>query len=152
MVSEKGSPVLKTSDALKLALERGEDLVEVVAEAKPPVVKIVVFKKFLFDEKRKTTESRKKAKVKKQSTKEFRFGPFIAEHDLQIRIDRARELLENGDKVKITVEFKGREMSRQDFGREKMAMFIKEVGNLGETEWGPEQKGRYLSALLKPKK
>ncbi|MFH1896346.1 MAG: translation initiation factor IF-3 [bacterium] len=152
LVSEKESEVMATNEALKKALGQGLDLVEIVPNARPPVVKIVDFKKFLFDEKRKTTEARKKAKVKKQATKEFRFGPFIGDHDLEMRIVRARGFLENGDKVKITVEFKGREMTRKDFGKEKMNKVIKELENVGEIEWGPEQKGRYLSALLKPKK
>lgn len=143
---------MATNEALKKALGQGLDLVEIVPNARPPVVKIVDFKKFLFDEKRKTTEARKKAKVKKQATKEFRFGPFIGDHDLEMRIVRTRGFLENGDKVKITVEFKGREMTRKDFGKEKMNKVIKELENVGEIEWGPEQKGRYLSALLKPKK
>jgi len=152
LVSEKSSDVLDTSVALKKAQDEGLDLVEVVSNTKPPVVKIVDFKKFLFDEKRKKKKALKKSKVKKQDTKEFRFGPFIGEHDLQIRINRAQNFLEEGNKVKITVEFKGREMTRKDFGREKMNKFIKELNKLSAVERGPEQKGRFLSALLSPKK
>lgn len=152
LVTESGSEIMPTSKALDMANENSLDLVEVVANAHPPVVKIIDFKKFLFDEKRKLTESKKKAKVKKQDTKEFRFGPFIGEHDLQIRINRAHGFLENGDKVKLTVEYKGREVSRTDFGQEKIQRVIKELESVAEVEWGPEQKGRYLSTLLKPKK
>jgi translation initiation factor IF-3 len=152
VVSEKGSEVLDTPKALIRAKEAGLDLVEVVPNAKPPVVKIVDFKKFLFDQKRKLTESKKKARVKKQQTKELRFGPFISKNDLDFRIRRANEFLKNGDKVKITVQFRGREITRKEFGQEKVQNFIKGIEDTGVVEWGPAQKGRFLSALVKPRK
>lgn len=152
LVGDTGSDVLSSSEALKKAKEEGQDLVEIVPEAKPPVVKIIDFKKFLFEEKRKETEAKKKARVKKQDTKELRMGPFISDNDLEFRIRRAKEFMEAGDKVKITVEFKGREITRKEFGQDKMNRFLQGVSAQSETEWGPEQKGRFLSAMVKPKK
>lgn len=152
LVGDTGSDVLSSNEALKRAKEEGQDLVEIVPEAKPPVVKIIDFKKFLFEEKRKETEAKKKARVKKQDTKELRMGPFISDNDLEFRIRRAKEFMEAGDKVKITVEFKGREITRKEFGQDKMNRFLQGVAAQSETEWGPEQKGRFLSAMVKPKK
>jgi translation initiation factor IF-3 len=152
VVSDTGSEVFKTTEALIKAREAGLDLVEVVPEATPPIAKIVDFKKFLFDQKKKKEVSKKKARVKKQETKEFRFGPFIGQNDLDFRINRAIDFLNQGDKVKVTIQFHGREITKKEFGKEKIEMFIKGVGENGEVESGPELRGMFLSILIKPRK
>lgn len=151
-MGDAGSEVLKSQEAIARAKEKGLDLVEIVPDAKPPVCKIVDYKKFLYEEKRKKSGSAKKGRVKKQETKEFRFGPYISENDLQIRINRSLEFLELGDKVKVTVQFHGREITHPEFGQEKIAKFIKAVEEKGEVENPPERRGMYLSALIKPRK
>jgi translation initiation factor IF-3 len=140
---------MKTDEALQLAREQNLDLVEVAPEARPPVVRILNFKKYQFAKKQEQRQSKKKTKT--AETKEFRFGPSIGPNDLKIRIDRAREFLREGDKVKITVQFKGREQSHPEIGFAKVNEVIKALADICTIVNGPERKGRFIYTTLEPK-
>jgi len=138
---------MAAADALKLAREQNLDLVEVADKARPPVVRILNFKKYQFERKRQG----KKGKAKTTGTKELRFGPNIGPNDLKIRIERAREFLETGDKVKLTVQFKGRENSHPEIGFEKVEAMVKALADTSTVTHGPERKGRFIYTVLEPK-
>lgn len=126
------------------------DLVAVSLQANPPVTKIVEFSKFLYDQKQK--EKRARQNTKEVDVKELRFGPNIGDHDLDIRANRAKEFLGNGDKVKINVQFRGRMITHQDVGRTKVMKLLAELQDVADIERGPYQEGRSLLVLLQPKR
>lgn len=138
---------MKTSEALKLAREQNLDLVEVAPNTQPPVVRILDFKKYQFERK----QQGKKGKAKASGTKELRFGPNIGPNDLQIRIGRAREFLSDGNKVKLTVQFKGREISHPEIGFDKIGKIIKALSNVAKVSQEPKRKGRFIHAVLGPR-
>ncbi len=137
---------MPTDKALKLAREQNLDLVEVAAKAKPPVVRILNLKKYQFEKK----QQGKKGKAKTTGTKELRFGPNIGPNDLQTRINRAKEFLRAGDKVKLTVQFKGREVTHPELGFEKIEKMIKVLADSSTITHGPERKGRFIYTVLEP--
>ncbi len=123
--------VMPIGDALKLSLEQGIDLVEIAQQAQPPVVKLIDYRKFLYQEKKKKQEEKKNAHV--TETKQIRFGPFIDDHDLGIKIERAREFIAEGDKVKFIIKFQGRAITKQDLGRiilDKVAVKMDDVAKV----------------------
>ncbi len=137
---------MSSLEALKLAQERGLDLVEVAGKARPPVVRLLDFKKYSFAKKRQ--ESASKRKTKTTGTKELRFGPNIGPNDLQTRIERAREFLGEGNKVKLTVQFKGREVTHPEIGFEKINGMIKALADVSKVEQTPKKDGRFIYAML----
>lgn len=142
--------VLKTADAIKMALEQGLDLVEVAGTATPPVAKIVDFKKFKYEEaKRERVAKRKTHEI---STKEIWLGPLIGSHDLDNRLRRAIEFLETGDRVKLTVKFSGREMAHQEFGHQVLAKAKEILNEKGVADGTPRMLGRNLSLSFSPVK
>lgn len=138
---------MSSLEALGLAQEKGLDLVEVAPCARPPVVRILDFKKYQFERKRQG----RKGKAKVTGTKELRFGPSIGPNDLQIRAARAKEFLSEGNKVKLTVQFKGREISHPEIGFEKIKEVIKLLSDSAKVEQEPIRKGRFINAVLGPK-
>lgn len=147
MIDGKDNPILPINEALRKAREAGQTLVEVSDKANPPVVKIVDFKKFLYEQKRK----KQTGKVKKSVLKELRLGPNIGENDLSLRIKRAREFLENNHQVKITVAFRGREITHLDIGLEKLKKVIAALQKEGKQEGEFKKLGKFLSAILVPR-
>jgi len=135
--------VLKTQDALKLAEEKGLDLVIISEGANPPVAKILEFNKYLYDERKKASAS--KAKSKKSELKEFRFGPTIDKGDLDTRISRALKFLEGGDRVKISIKLMGREQDFPQIGYEKITKFTEGVAEKGKPESPAKRIGNILS-------
>jgi translation initiation factor IF-3 len=152
VIDENGEQlgVLPLAEAVKRAQDQGLDLVAVSLQANPPVTKIVEYAKFLYDQKQR--EKRVKQHTKEVDLKELRFGPNIGDHDLEVRINRAKEFLGNGDKVKINVQFKGRMITHQDVGRTKVQKMLVELQDDADIERGPYQEGRSLYVLLQPKK
>ena len=106
--------ILSKFEALSKARELGLDLVEIAPNAKPPVAKIIDFKKFLYQEEKKKKEEKKKSK--RSETKELRLGPFMNEHDLMVVLRKARGFLGDGNKVKFVVKFAGRQITHPEFG------------------------------------
>ena len=137
------------AEALKKARDQGLDLVEVAADAKPPVVRILDFKKYKFAKKRQQSASKKKTKT--TGTKELRFKPSIGPNDLQIRIDRAREFLSEGNKVKLTIQFRGRQVTHPEIGFEKINGMIKALADAAKVEQPPKKKGKFIHATLGPR-
>ena len=142
--------VLSRFEALQKARELGVDLVEVAPMANPPVVRLIDFKKFLYQESKKKNEEKKRSKV--SETKEIRLGPFMSDHDLNTMIRRGTEFLENNDKVRLIVKFMGRQIAHPEFGKEIMQKVILALGNLSKLEREPHFEGKQLIAILSPER
>jgi len=139
---------MPTSEALFKARKKNLDLVEVAPDAKPPVCKIIDFNKFKYQEDKKQRKGRKKSKVKE--TKEIRFSPFIAENDFNIRVNRAKEFLKDGHKVRLTIWFKGRQITRKQFGYDLLDKAKDKLKNISKIESRPKFRGKMLMMVLKP--
>jgi len=135
---------------LRRAWDEGLDLVEIAPEANPPVARILDFKKFLYQEKRKEKKARKN--IKEVELKEIRFGPFIARHDLDTRLEQTRDFFKEGNHVKITVRFTGRQMGHTEFGFELLEKVKKELSEVAEVEREEKLEGRNLTMILTPRK
>lgn len=138
--------VMGTAEALKLAQQKGADLIVIAENAKPPVAKVLDFNKFLYDEKKKEAQS--KARSKKSELKELWFGPAIGEGDLRIKAKRADEFLKEGHRVRLTVNMRGREQAYPQIGMEKIKWIEKELQGVGKLEREPEIKGNKIIAVL----
>ncbi|PIU56212.1 MAG: translation initiation factor IF-3, partial [Deltaproteobacteria bacterium CG07_land_8_20_14_0_80_38_7] len=139
-----------TREALRLAEEEGLDLVEVSPMGRHPVCKIMDFGKFKYEQSKKRHEAKKKQIVIK--TKEIKMRLATDEHDIQTKLKHIKRFLEDGDKVKITLRFRGREMAHRELGQERLIRISKEVVNLGEVEQTPKLEGRMLSMIIVPAK
>ena len=150
MVDADGSQagIVPIEEALRRAQEQTLDLVEVAPTAKPPVCRIMDFGKFLYQEKKKAHESRKKQRI--IQVKEVKFRPNIDDHDYSFKLKNVVRFLEEGDKVKATVQFRGREMARQDLGHKLMHRVAADVGELGVLESGPEMAGNRMHVIFAP--
>lgn len=142
--------LLSKSEALGIAKARELDLVEIAAQAKPPVAKIIDFKKFLYQEEKKKREEKRKAKV--SETKEIRLGPFMSDNDLQVMIKRGREFLEDGDKVKLVLKFRGRQITHPEFGKEIVGKTIVALADISKVDREPRFEGNQLVSVLSPEK
>lgn len=136
--------------AREIADEKGLDLVEVSPDAKPPVCKLLDYGKFRFEQAKKIKESKKKQKV--VVTKEIRLRPKIEEHDYNTKMRQAAGFLQKGNKVKVTVRFRGRELAHTDIGREVIDRLIEDVSEFGVPEFNPKFESRVIVTLLSPKK
>ena len=134
--------------ALQMAEEAELDLVEIAPMATPPVCKVMDFGKFTFEKKKKEHESKKKQKV--TQVKEIKFRPNIDEHDYDFKFRNILRFLEEGDKVKATVQFRGREMSRLDNGRKVLDRLIKDLEGKAHAESGTEMMGNRMHQILSP--
>jgi translation initiation factor IF-3 len=121
-------------------------LVEVTANAKPPVCKLINFKKFKFLEAKK--EQLEKKKNKKIGIKELRLSPFISENDLQVRVKRTEEFLKEGNRVKVVVRFRGRQLTKKEFGHEILKRLKEKLGEKAKVETEPKMQGKQLEMTL----
>lgn len=135
-------------DALALAQQSGKDLVLVGPNAKPPVAKIVNFSNFKYQQQKKEGAGKKKAKS--VELKEVRLTPFIAENDLNTRVNKAREFLEDGDRVKIVIKFIGRQITRKEFGFEVLNKVTEMLKDIAVLDQEAKMMGKLLVATLKP--
>lgn len=142
--------VMPLKEALQRAEELGVDLVEIAPKAVPPVVKLIDFSKFLYQQKKKKQEEKKGAK--RSDTKQIRFGPFIGEHDLDIKIKKAKEFLTGGDKVKFAVRFTGRQMGRTDIGAGVLKSVVEKLGELAKIEREAHMEGRQMIMMVSKNK
>ena len=131
-----------------MAQEQGLDLVEVASKANPPVCKLINFKKFRYLERKKDSEGKKKSK--RLELKEIRFTPFIGKNDLEYRIKKAEGFLKEGHKVKITVKFVGRQITRKEFGYDLLNTVTEKLRTLSSVELEPKFVGKLLSMTLAP--
>lgn len=142
--------VFITVEALKRAESEGLDLVEISPQAKPPVCKIMDYGRHKYE------LSKKKQQAKKQQAvvhlKEIKMRPSTDEHDFQVKLKHVKRFLEEGDRVKITIRFRGREMAHKEIGQERMTRVMEELKELAEIFQTPRMEGRMLSMLLQPVK
>ena len=141
--------VMAISDALRTAREMELDLVEVAPTARPPVCKIMDFGKFKYEEAKKEQQARKKQH--QSVVKEVKLRPRVERHDFEFKMRHAREFLEERDKVKITVQFRGRELSHPELGYELMEKVIAILGDVANVEQRVAQEGRFLTMMLAAK-
>lgn len=141
--------VVSIQEALTLAKERGYDLIEVAPQANPPVCKLLDYGKYLFDQEKKQKESKKKQKLIK--IKEVRMQPLIEVHDLQFKTKHVKEFLDEGNKVKVTVRFRGRQLAHTDLGRATLDKMLELLDGEYMLDKPPMMEGRYMSMLLNPK-
>lgn len=146
----KAGEVYDTREVKKWARAVGLDLVEISPNAKPPVVKIIDYNKFLYEKKKKEKEM--KAKAAKTVVKEIRFGPNTDDHDFEFKLRHAEKFLQEGAKVKAYVQFRGRTIVFKDRGELLLLRFIKELEDLGAAEALPKLEGRRMTVVVSPKK
>lgn len=142
--------VMATADAIALADEQDLDLVEISPNAAPPVCKIMDYKKFLYNQKRKQKEL--KAKQSKIVLKEIRFGPNTDDHDFNFKLAHAKKFLEEGSKLKAYVFFRGRTIVFKDRGEILLLKFAQELSDLGTVEQMPKLEGKRMIIMINPKK
>ena len=142
--------VLSRDEALSRAEDEGLDLVEIQPNADPPVCKIMDFGKFKFEMQKKANEAKKKSR--QQEIKELKFRPVTDEGDYQIKLRNMRRFIGDGDKVKVNIRFRGREMSHQDLGRQMAARIEADLGEDIVIESRPRLEGRQLVMMIAPKK
>lgn len=142
--------IISAAEARKIAEEKELDLVMISPNAKPPVCKIMDFGKYVYEQSKKEKEAKKKQKV--VSLKEIRVSLTIEEHDIEIKAKNARKFLLDGDKVKITVRFRGREMELGHMGQKILDNFIAKLEDVCLVEKRPKREGRNMTVVLGPKK
>ncbi len=142
--------VMSTGQAIKLAYSKDKDLVLINEKQNPPVAKIIELSKYKYQLKQKQSASRKKAKA--QSIKEVRFTPFMSDGDFEAREKKVKQFLEEGKKVKLSLAFKGRQITKKEFGEEIFARIIKNTADIAQVEIKPKMIGKKLIAQLTPRK
>ena len=150
VVSDSGAEVMPTRKALDLARQQGQDLVEISPNAQPPVCRIIDYSKFLYQQKKRQKEMRQKQV--KVETKEIRFGPQTDEHDYQFKLKHAKEFLEEGNKVRAYVFFRGRSILFKEQGEVLLLRFANDLEEVGKVESMPSLEGKKMFLYLAPKK
>ncbi|WP_413782801.1 translation initiation factor IF-3 [Thalassovita sp.] len=140
--------VVSPQQALDLAEKAGLDLVEISPNATPPVCKIMDFGKFKYEQQKRESEARKKQKI--IEVKEIKFRPNTDTHDYEVKMRSVIKFLENGDKVKVTLRFRGREMAHQNLGRELLERVAEDVKEIGKVEHMPKMEGRQMIMMIGP--
>jgi translation initiation factor IF-3 len=136
-------------EALQLAQEAGLDLVEIAPNANPPVCKLMDYGKYKYQEQKKAAEARKKQKV--VEVKEIKFRPMIDDHDYNVKMRSMVRFFEEGDKVKVTLRFRGREMAHQELGMQLLSRVKEDAGKLAKVEQEPRMEGRQMVMVLAPR-
>ncbi|MCI4661147.1 MAG: translation initiation factor IF-3 [Neomegalonema sp.] len=142
--------IVDPRDAMDMAAEVGLDLVEISPGANPPVCKIMDFGKFKYEQQKKAAEAKKKQKI--TEVKEVKLRPNIDTHDYDVKLKNVRRFLEDGDKVKVTLRFRGREMAHTSLGRELLERVKGDVEDLGRVESMPKIEGRQMIMVVGPLK
>ena len=150
IVGESGSSVMPTREALEMARQQGVDLVEISPNANPPVCRLIDYSKFLYQQKKRAKEM--KAKQVKVEVKEIRFGPQTDEHDYQFKLKHAKEFLEEGNKVRAYVFFRGRSILFKEQGEVLLLRFANDLEEVGKVESMPSLEGKKMFLYLAPKK
>lgn len=140
--------VVSISEALQIAEEAGLDLIEISPQAVPPVCKVLDYGKYKYEIQKRKNEARKNQKI--VNIKELKIRPAIDTHDYDVKIKQAKKFLNQGDKVKFTMRFKGREMSANDMGKEILNKIIEDLDTLAKVDSAPKLEGRQMSMLLSP--
>lgn len=143
--------IMSSKEAQLLAKEQGVDLVEIAANANPPVVKIIDWGKFQYQKMKEEAKNRKKAREKQSELKQMKIGLKISDNDLNIKVRKMRSFLEDGDRVKIMIVFRGREMAHKELGTELFDKVVELLGDDTVVEGTPQMNGRNLSAQVRKK-
>ncbi len=148
VLDEAGKQIglMPRDEALQKAAEQVLDLVEIAPKAVPPVAKIIDYSKFQYQLKKKKQEEKKHTIT--SETKQIRMGPFIGEHDLDIKLKRAKEFIEDGDKVKFIIRFRGREITRKDLGEQVLQKVIEKMHDVAKVEREIHSEGRQLAMVI----
>jgi translation initiation factor IF-3 len=152
VIDEEGQQlgILAPQKALEIARERGFDLVEVAPQANPPVCRIVDFGKYLYEQKKRQKDAQKKQVI--IEVKEIKFRPSTDEHDYNFKMKHAREILADGNKVKATVRFRGREITHKELGMRLLERLEKDLAESGTIEFRPRLEGMQITVVFSPKK
>ena len=150
IVGDSGSMVVPTRQALDMARDQGVDLVEISPNAQPPVCRLIDYSKFLYQQKKRAKEL--KAKQVKQEVKEIRFGPQTDEHDYNFKLKHAKEFLEEGNKVRAFVFFRGRSILFKEQGEVLLLRFANDLEEYGKVEQMPALEGKKMFLYVSPKK
>ena len=152
VIDEDGSQlgIMAPRDAMMIARERGIDLIEVAPQAQPPVCKIMDYGKYKYEQAKKEKESAKKHK--QSELKGIQMFPNIEEHDFVTKVRSAIKFLEDGDKVKVTIRFKGRQITHPEFGRQQLDKVIQMTSEVGQVEKPAAMEGRMMTMILSPLK
>jgi translation initiation factor IF-3 len=145
--ANKGTVLI--AEALRLAQEAGLDLVEIAPNATPPVCKLLDYGKFKYQEQKKAAEARKKQKI--VEVKEIKFRPMIDDHDYDVKMRAMHRFFEEGDKVKVTLRFRGREMAHQELGFQLLNRVKDDTSKLAKVEQDPKMEGRQMVMVLAPR-
>nr|WP_238785659.1 translation initiation factor IF-3 [Blattabacterium cuenoti] len=148
--SNMKSGIYNTKEMISVARERNLDLVEINPKLTPTVCRILDYKKYLYEQKKKRKQF--KAKQTKINTKEIRFGPQIGDHDGKVKVKSAEKFLIRGDKVKVFVFFKGRSIVYKEQGKIKLLKFAEEIEKYGKVEQMPVMEGKRMYMIIAPKK
>lgn len=140
--------IVSVREALRMAEEASLDLVEVSPNADPPVCKILDYGKFRYEQQKKAAEARKNQKV--IEVKEIQIRPMIGDHDYEVKLKNAKRFLEDGDKVKVILKFRGRELSHTKLGLDLLKKMIEDIGTLGKVEMEPKMEGRQVMMMISP--
>ena len=140
--------VVSPEKALELSEEAGLDLVEISPNASPPVCKIMDYGKYKYEQQKRESEARKNQKI--IEVKEIKFRPGTDTHDYEVKMRSVTKFLENGDKVKITLRFRGREMAHQELGRELLERVAVDIEGYGKIENIPKMEGRQMTMMIGP--
>lgn len=141
--------ILPLAEALEIARSRNLDLVEVAPLADPPVCRILDYGKYKYQQSKRSQQARRKQRS--VQVKEVKMRPKTEEHDYQFKLNHARRFLSAGNKVKVTIMFRGREMAHTDLGRRKLDRFVEELGEIAQVESAPRLEGRNMSMILSPR-
>lgn len=141
--------IMSAKEALEVAFSKNLDLVKVAPQAQPPVCRIMDYGKYMFEQAKKEKEARKNQKI--VTMKEVRVTPTIEAHDYEFKLKNAERFLKEGDKVKITVKFRGREMNYTQLGREVLNRFAEALKDVGVLEKEPRLEGRNMTVIINPK-
>jgi translation initiation factor IF-3 len=152
VIGEEGEQIgiMPTYQAMSLAREAGQDLVEVAPQAEPPVCRVMDFGKFIFELNKKASTAKKK--TKQTQVKEVKFRPGTDEGDYQVKLKNLIRFLTNGDKAKVTLRFRGREMAHQELGLQLLRRVEQDLAELGTVEQRPQLEGRQMVMVVAPKK
>jgi len=151
LIDDKGEQrgIVPTLEAIKMAREAGVDLVEVAPQSVPPVCKLLNYGKYKFEQEKKIKDSRKK--VKGGELKEIRMQPKIADHDLDFKAKHVRDFLEEGNKVKVTIRFRGRELAHTERGGDVLNAVLARLEGCFVVDKPPAMEGRFMSMVISPK-
>jgi len=154
LIDETGTQIgiVPLREALDLAEEKGLDLVEIAPQAKPPVCKIMDYGKFKYELKKKEREARRKQKEHAIEVKDIRMKVRIDEHDLKVKLKHMRSFLEEGDKVRVRIRFRGRENVHPELGERLFQRIVEELQDVGSVEVQPKREGPFLVFTLAPRK